>query len=255
MMFLQQSLLLDVWEHTTLYSYSSRISSLSDYSFIFSSSFSYNNLTVKKYWDRICSCIIYLTRHAVLSESSISFLMSICLIHRFCRTAWCSVNLLQCTMTCFTVSLIWLHRQTDDEKFKTWILFRKTASSLQSVQICMIMKLFIFCSCAWSLTVLWLKDSASSRFQFKNLSVQQCFYLCINACFTDIFTLSSDLSQHSAHWIWCLLTVNLNLLYHNYSLFCICLQDLTISSFIFDCLWCWQNFASLTFRCRFRDEM
>ena len=146
------------------------------------------------------------------------------------------MNLLQYIITCFVIFLIWSHEQTDDEKFKTQILFKKTVSSLQSIWICMIMKLSIFCSCAWSLTVLQLRNLISSRFQFKNLSVQWCFYLCINTYFADIFILFSDLSQHSAHWIWHLLTVNLSLLCCNCSLFCICLQDLTTSSFISDCL-------------------
>ena len=130
MMSLWWSLFLNMWEHAILYFYSSRISSLSNCSSTFFSSFSYSNLTVKKYWDRIHSCIIYLTKHAASFRSSISFLISICLIHKFCRAALCFMNLLQCTMTCFTVFLIWLHEQTDDEKFKTWVLFRKTASSL-----------------------------------------------------------------------------------------------------------------------------
>ena len=204
----------------------------------FFSSFSYSNSAVKKYWNRIHNCIIYLIKHAAFLESLISFLMSTYLICEFCKTAQLFVNLLQCTMTCFIVFLIRLHRQTDDEKLRTQILFRKTASSLQLIWICMIMKLSIFCSCAWSLTVLWLKNLTSSKFQFENLSVQQHFHLCINACFADTFILFSDLSQHSAHWIWHLFVIDLNLLCHNCSLFCICLQNLTTSSFISDCLWC-----------------
>ena len=181
--------------------------------------------------------------------------MSICSVHEFHRAAQCSVNLLQCTMTCFAVFLAWSHRQTDDEKSRTQTLFRKTASSLQSVQICMIMKLFVFCSCAWSLTVLWLKDLISSKFQFRNLSVQQHFHLCNNACSADTFTFSSNLNQHSAYWIWHSLIVDLSLLCHNCSLFWIYLQDLMTSFFISDCLWCWWNLVSLTFRCRFRDRI
>ena len=249
------SLFLNMQEYITLHFYSSRISSLSDCSSTFFSSFSYSNLTVKKYWDSICSCMTHLTRCATFSKSSISFLMSICPVHGFCKAAWCFMNLLQCTMTCFTVFLIWSHEQTDDEKLRTQILFRKTTSSLQSVWICMIMKLSVFCSCAWSLIVLQLKDLTSSKFQFESLLVQQHFHLCINACFTDIFTFFSDLSQCSAHWIWHSLTVDLNLLCCNCSLFCICLQDLTTNSFISDCLWHWWNFVSLTFKCRFRDEI
>ena len=168
---LQQSLLLDMQEHATLYSYDSRILLLSDCSSTFFSSFSYSNLTVKKYWDRIHSYIIYLTRYAASLRSSISLLMSICLIHEFHRTAWCFVNLLQCTITCFAVFLIWSHEQTDDEKSETQILFRKTTSSLWSIWICVIMKLSIFYNCAWSLTILWLRDLTSSKFQSEDLSV------------------------------------------------------------------------------------
>ena len=45
-----------------------------------------------------------------------------------------SAYLLQCIMTCFIIFLISLHRQTDDEKLRTWVLFRKTTSLLQSMQ-------------------------------------------------------------------------------------------------------------------------
>ena len=128
-----------------------------------------------------------MTRHAASLESLISLLMSICSVHEFHRTAQCSVNLLQCTIICFTVFLTWSHRQTDDEKLKTWVLFRKTASSLQLIWIYMIMKFFVFCSCAWSLTVLWLRNLTLSKFQFRNLLIQWYFYLCINACFADTF--------------------------------------------------------------------
>ena len=133
MMSLWQSLLLNVQKHATLHSYSSKVSFFLDCSSTFFSSFSYSNLIIKKYWDGICSCITYLTRHAAFSESSISFLMSICPVHRFCKAAQHFMNLLQCTMTCFAVSLIWSHEHTDDEKSKMQVLFRKTASSLQSV--------------------------------------------------------------------------------------------------------------------------
>ena len=153
-----------MWKHVILYFYDLRILFFSDYSFIFSFSFSYNNLVVKKYWNRICSCITYLIRYAALFKSSISFLMSICLIYEFHKAAQCFMNLLQCTMTCFVIFLIWSHKQINDEKSEIQILFKKTASSLQLMQICIIMKFFIFCNCVWSLTILQLKNLTSSKF-------------------------------------------------------------------------------------------
>ena len=130
MMSLWWSLLLDMQEHTILYFYDSRVSFLSNCSSIFSSSFSYSNSAVKKYWSSIHSCITHLTRHAALFRSSISLLISICSVCRFYRAAQHFMNLLQCIMTCFIIFLIWSHKQTDDEKLKTQILFRKTTNSL-----------------------------------------------------------------------------------------------------------------------------
>ena len=169
--FLWQSLLLNMWEHITLYSYNSRISLLSDCLSTFFSSFLYSNSAVKKYWDRIHSCIIHLTRHVTLSESSISFLMFIYLICKFHKAAQHFVNLLQCIMTCFVIFLIWSHRQTDDEKLRIWVLFRKIASLLWLIWICMIMKFSVFCSCIWSLTVLQLRSSTLSKFQLESLLI------------------------------------------------------------------------------------
>src|SRR5437667_9086721 len=83
------------------------------------------------------------------------------------------------------------------------------------------MELSVFCSCAWSLTVLWLGGPTPSKFQPGGLSVQRRFHLCINACSADTFTLSSGLSQCSAHWVWRSPTVGLGLLCRNCSLFCI----------------------------------
>jgi hypothetical protein len=162
-------------------------------------------------------------------------------------------------MTCFAVSLIWSHRQINERKFKTQVLFRKTASLLQSVQICVIIELSVFCSCTWSLIALWLRDSTFSKFYSENLSVQQCFHLCINACFADTFIISSDLSECSAYWVWCSLTVSLNSLYHICSLFWICLQDL-MTSFL-SLIICdtdeisqaWYSDVDLETECRFQS--
>ena len=133
--------------HESMHSYSSKNSFSSDYSSSFFSSFSYSNLAVKKYWDKIHSCINYLTRHAAFFKLLISFLMFICLIHKFCKAAQHFMNLLQCIVTYFTVFLIWLHEQIDDKKLRIWILFKKTTSLLQFIQIYMIIEFFIFCSC------------------------------------------------------------------------------------------------------------
>ncbi len=100
----------------SMHLYSSRSSFLSDCSSFFTLSSSYSNSAVKEYYDRIHSCMNHLTSLAIFFELSISSLISSYLVHRFCRAALCSANLLQCVMTCSAVSLIWLHGQTDDEK-------------------------------------------------------------------------------------------------------------------------------------------
>ena len=219
--------------------YSSKSSFLSNYSSTsFSSffSFSYSNSAVKEYCDRIHSCMNYLASHAIFSESFTSFLIFSCSIHEFHRAAQHLMNLLQCVMTCFIVFLIWLHEQTNDEKLRTWVLFKKTASLLQFMQICMIIELSVFCSCVWSLTTLWLKDLTFSKFYFRNLLVQQHFHLYISAYSADISALSFSLSQQFVHWIWHSLIVSLDSLYHICSLFWIHLQNLMTSFFISDYL-------------------
>ncbi len=173
--------------------YSSKNSFLSDYliSVFF---FSYNNSVIKKYYDRIYNCINHLVSHAVFFELFISSLISSYLIYRFYKIAWHFMNLSQCIIMCFTVFLIWSHEQTDDKKLRTWALFRKIMNSLWFIWICMIIKLSIFCSCAWNLIILWLKNLIFSKFHFKNLLIQQCFHLCISACFADISAFSFNLN-------------------------------------------------------------
>ncbi len=139
--------------HESTHLYSSKSLFLLDCSFTFSSSFSYSNSAIKEYYDRIWSCMNYLASYAVFSELLISSLMSSCLICEFCRTAQHFMNLLQCTMMCFAVSLIWSHGQTDDEKLRTWVLFRKTASSLQLMWICVINFKILKWTFIWTLTV------------------------------------------------------------------------------------------------------
>ena len=141
----------------------------------------------------------HLTKYVILSEFLISFLTSIWLIHESCKTAQHFMNLLQCIITCFAVFLTCLHEQIEEEKFCICLLFRKVTSLLWSVWICVIMKLSVFCNCAWSLTALWLKSLILSKFQLKNLSVHQYFYLYIKTWSAIIFIFSLNLSQNSAH--------------------------------------------------------
>ena len=138
----------------SMHLYSSKNSFSSDCSSFSVFSFSYINSAVKKYCDRIHSYMNHLTSLATFSESSISSLISSYLVCEFHRAILCSANLLQCVITCSAVSLTWSHKQTDDEKFRTQILFRKAASSLWLIWICVIIKLSVFCSCACSLTAL-----------------------------------------------------------------------------------------------------
>ena len=149
---------------------SSRNSFSSDCSSSFFS-FLYSNSAASEYCSRIHSCMNHLTSHAALSESSISFLMSNCPVYGFHRAAQHLTNLLQCAMTCSAVFLTWSHEQISDRKPDMWILFRKAASSMQFVQIYVIIEFSVFCSCTWNLTALCLKNSTSRKFHFKDLSV------------------------------------------------------------------------------------
>ncbi len=183
----------------SMHLYSSRSSFLSDCSSFSALFFSYSNSAVKEYYNRIHSYINHLTSLAASLRSLISSLISSYLVHEFHRIILCSANLLQCAITCSAVSLIWSHEQTDNEKPRTWVLFRKAASLLQLIWICMIIKLSVFCSCTCSLTAFWLRNLISRKFYLRDLSVQQCFYLCSNAWSANTFILFSNLSQCSAH--------------------------------------------------------
>ena len=151
--------------------YSFRNSFLSDCSFFFTLSFSYNSSAVKKYCNKIHNCMNHLTNLATFLKLLISFFMSNYSVYRFHKIAQYSANLLQCTITCSAVFLIWSHEQIEDKKSETWILFKKAVSLMQLMWICVIIELSVFCSCVWSLTVLWLRNSTSRKCHFRSLLI------------------------------------------------------------------------------------
>ena len=167
-----------------LYSLKSLLSFSCSSFFVFS--FSYSNSAVKEYCNRICSCMNHLISLAAFSESTIRLLMSSYSVCEFHRAALCSANLLQCAMMCSAVSLIWSQEQTDDRKSGTQVLFRKAASSMWLIWICVIIELSVFCSCAWSLTALRLGGPTPRKFH-PGLPVQRRFHLCSNACSADTY--------------------------------------------------------------------
>ena len=105
-----------------------------------------SSFSVSDYCRRICSWMNHLTSSIMLSDlliSRLTFNSSVCRFNSFFSAL---SNLTQYWMTCVTVSLIWSHEQTDEEKSDIWTLFQKRASSMCCMQICVIIKLSVFWS-------------------------------------------------------------------------------------------------------------
>ena len=100
------------------------------------------------------------------------------------------------------VFCIWSHLHWEERKFKTHILLKKAARSIQSVCICVRTALSVFLRSLCVFMILWHDVLTLTRSHWYDLWSHLFFHQCCTACCRLISLMSSDDMNHwSAHLI------------------------------------------------------